>query len=290
MPRTDPSVAGAYATQWSDANPDPGGPAGRVKGIIRSGVLHALARTAAKPATSFMRCLYCHYVFDDQRAQFEQIIIQLKRMGTFVDTAACLEMLAGERPVDGRYFHLSFDDGFLNNFTNALPILKAQGVPALFFVPSALIGGDWQTARDFATSKTIFRGVVELAGWDDLAAAVASGYEVGSHTRTHARLSEISADPAVLEDEIAGSQREIEARLGVACKYISWPFGTRTDADAASLAAVEKAGYAACFGAYRGSVQPGQTNRYSIPRHHFEANWPLPHVLYFAQGNQERAR
>ena len=285
----EPVVTGRYASVWRAADPDPGNPASRLKGLVRSGVLRTLAYTARPAAPSFLRCLYCHYVFDDQREQFERIIVQLKRLGTFVDTATCVAMLDGERPVDGRYFHLSFDDGFLNNFTNALPILKAQGVPALFFVPSALIGADWHTARDFALSKTIFRGVVEMASWQDLENAVAQGYEIGSHTRTHARLSEISANPAVLEDEIAGSRREIEARLGMACKYISWPFGTRTDADPASLAAVERAGYEACFGAYRGSVQSGVTDRYSIPRHHFEANWPLQHVLYFAQGNQERA-
>ena len=286
----DPSATGPFARTWRAADPDPGGPASRLKGLVRNGALRALAYAARPAAPAYLRCLYCHYVFDDQREQFEQIIVHLKRLGAFVDTATCVDMLNGNRPIDGRYLHLSFDDGFLNNFTNALPILKAHAVPALFFVPSALIGADWQTARDFAATKTIFRGVVEMATWDDLEKAVGAGYEIGSHTRTHARLSEISSIPAVLEDEIAGSKREIEARLGIACKYISWPFGTRTDADPASLAAVERAGYEACFGAYRGSVQSGVTDRYSIPRHHFEANWPLQHVLYFAQGNQESVR
>jgi peptidoglycan/xylan/chitin deacetylase (PgdA/CDA1 family) len=285
----DSPGTGQYAQTWRAAAPDRGSPAGRLKGIVRNGALRALAYAARPAAPTYLRCLYCHYVFDDQREQFEEIIVHLKRLGTFVDTATCVDMLKGGRPIDGRYFHLSFDDGFLNNFTNALPILKEQGIPALFFVPSALIGADWQTARDFARSKTIFRGVIEMAAWDDLEKAVAAGYEIGSHTRTHARFSEISANPAALEDEIAGSKAEIQSRLGVDCKYISWPFGTRTDADPASLAAVERAGYDACFGAYRGSIASGVTNRYSIPRHHFEANWPLQHVLYFAQGNQERA-
>jgi peptidoglycan/xylan/chitin deacetylase (PgdA/CDA1 family) len=218
---------------------------------------------------------------------FERIIVRLKEMGEFVRTDELISMLSGERPVDGRYFHLSFDDGFRNNYTNAVPILKKHEVPAIFFVPSGFIGADWERTRAYCLDVANYGSVVETLRWDDLKEMLDAGYEIGSHTRTHCRFTAISDDPARLEKEILGSKEELEAGLGYRCRYISWPYGRATDADAASVRFTKTAGYDACFGAFRGSIVVGQTDRYRIPRHHFESQWPLSHVEYFARGNRE---
>jgi peptidoglycan/xylan/chitin deacetylase (PgdA/CDA1 family) len=252
-------------------------------------MLSTLGRLKRGMADRFVRCLYCHYVFDDQVADFERIILWLKSVGTFVDSAALIDMLTGVRPVDGRYFHLSFDDGFRNNFTNALPILRKHAVPAMFFVPSGLIGADWDRTRDYCLNVTHYRAVIEMMGWNDLEAILDAGYEVGSHTRTHARFSAISSDREHLEDEIRGSKHDLESRLRYRCRFISWPYGRVTDADNSSVDFTREAGYEACFGAFRGTVRPGTTDPYRIPRHHFEPQWPMAHVEYFARGNREAA-
>jgi peptidoglycan/xylan/chitin deacetylase (PgdA/CDA1 family) len=202
-------------------------------------------------------------------------------MGRFVDTATVLEVLRGERPLDQDLFHLSFDDGFRNILTNALPLLRRYEVPAIFFVPTALIAG----GSDRASAR---RGVIEMASWADLEQVATAGFEIGSHTRTHARFAAISRSSAAVEDEIFGSKADIERRLG-SCHYISWPYGRISDADETTLRAVEHAGYAACFGAFRGRVIPRQTLPFRIPRHHFEPHWPLSHVKYFARGGLEGA-
>lgn len=249
--------------------------------------LSALARLQRRGEERFLRNLYCHYVFDDQLKEFEQIVVRLKQLGTFVDTPTCVAMAKGERPIDGAYFHLSFDDGFKNNFANAAPILHRHRVPCMFFVPSGLIDADWETTADYCLNTAEYRAVIEMASWDDLRRAQDLGFEIGSHTRTHARFSQISSDPVRMRDEIAGSKVELEQYLGAPCDYISWPFGKPSDADPASLGFVTTAGYRACFGAYRGTVRPGETDIFSIPRHHFEAQWPISHIQYFAQGNRE---
>jgi peptidoglycan/xylan/chitin deacetylase (PgdA/CDA1 family) len=279
-------TAPAYATSWKQVTPLAAGAAEHLRAFARDAALAVLAQTQRTSAPRFLRCLFCHYVFDDQVESFKRAIVALKALGTFVTTDTCVRMLGGEMPIDGRYFHLSFDDGFRNNFTNALPILREHGVPAAFFVPSALVGADLATSDEYCR-RIDYRAAIEMLRWDDLAAMTRDGYDIGSHTRTHARFSDVSRDARRLEDEIAGSKRELEARLGVECKYISWPFGKRSDADATSLTMARNAGYRACFGAYRGTVVPGVTDRFSIPRHHFEAQWPLSHIAYFARGNME---
>ncbi len=275
-----------YATRWREAAQLPVGVLPRVRRGARDLAISLQAMLAADRDDRFLRCLFCHYVFDDQREAFERILVALKALGSFVDTDTCVAMLNGERPITGRHFHLSFDDGFRNNCTNAAPLLRAHAIPAIFFVPSAVIGADAAGTAAYC-SRIQYPATIELMGWEEVRSLADQGFAIGSHTRTHARFSDVSADPAKLEEEIAGSKRDLEARLGIECKYISWPYGKRTDADAPSLAMAKSAGYRACFGAYRGSIRPGVTDRFSIPRHHFEAEWPLSHIRYFARGNRE---
>ncbi len=276
-----------YATQWKKAAQQPYGLKGHLRKNLRNLMVSALALTGQPGAENSLRCLYCHYVFDDQKEQFAAILTRLKKVGTFVDTDTCLDMLAGRQRIDARYFHLSFDDGFRNNFTNALPILQREQVPAIFFVPSAIISADWETTQRYCLVTTHYRKPVEMLRWDDLKEMAAAGYEIGSHTKTHARLSEISSNPLRLADEIAGSKHQLESNLGRECKYISWPFGSRADADPLSLDHVRSAGYKACFGAFRGAIAPEKTPIFSIPRHHFEVQWPIAHITYFLNGNME---
>ena len=126
--------------------------------------------------------------------------------------------------------------------------------------------------------------------WKDLLDLISEGYEIGSHSKTHARFSDLSKNRMLMEDEILGSKKELETNLNYECKYISWPFGRLTDIDSESLRVIKDAGYVACFGAYRGTVQTGSTNIFSIPRHHFEVQWPISHIKYFARGNMEVKR
>ena len=276
-----------YARHWRQAAPLPSGLIGKTRAFIRNTILFVSSVTNRKIEDRFLRCLYCHNVFDDQTALFERLICRLKETGQFIDTDTCLQMLQGEREIDRRYYHLSFDDGFRNNFTNALPVLRKHEVPAIIFVPSSLIEASWEQTKTYCLETTRYNSVIEMLSWDELKEIVSLGYEIGSHTKNHARFSEISHDTALLEEEIAGSKEVLEAQLGNECKYISWPYGGAADADDESLKITKRSGYRACFGAYRGTIVPKETDMFRIPRHHFEVQWPLSHVEYFARGNME---
>lgn len=256
--------------------------------MARSSILSVSSRVSFLSSQPSLRMLYCHYVFDNQVEAFEKIIAQLSRVGTFINSEKVERIAKGQDPLNKTYFHLSFDDGFKNIRANALPILRKYNVPSTFFVPSAFIGANFETVEHYCVNLAGYPQAIEMCTWDDLKSAAEIGMEIGSHTRHHRRFSEMSLDNDVMDEEIAGSRDEIERHLGLPCKTISWPYGRREDSDEVSRRFAGDAGYTLCFGAFRGRVKPGVSDLLCLPRHHFEPQWPLRHIEYFARGGMER--
>jgi peptidoglycan/xylan/chitin deacetylase (PgdA/CDA1 family) len=117
---------------------------------------------------------------------------------------------------------VTFDDGLHNVLRHAAPVLAELEVPGTVFVAVGPVGAPG------------------LLGWDDLTLLRDAGWEVGSHTVSHARLTEL--DDKALEGELVDSRRAIESRLGTACRSIAYPYG---DADDRVRAAAAAAGYTA---------------------------------------------
>lgn len=135
---------------------------------------------------------------------------------------------------------VTFDDAYRSMFEQAYPILRALGIPATVFVPTAHGDG----ARSWSDIDSWLGGAWEgeLAGatWDQLGELSGAGWEIGSHGRSHVRLPGL--DDAALAQELEGSRSDCEARLGVRCRSIAYPYG---DDDARVLAAAKAAGYEA---------------------------------------------
>jgi peptidoglycan/xylan/chitin deacetylase (PgdA/CDA1 family) len=75
--------------------------------------------------------------------------------------------------------------------------------------------------------------------WSDLEALLEQGHSVGSHTATHARLSEIQAE-AELEREIVASADTLARRLGVPVEHFAYPFGDLASFSAGALAVARR--------------------------------------------------
>lgn len=283
MPDSLPKI---YATQSHQALKQSATIKSRTRQLIRNTTLTLLSSVTPKPKTNFLRCLYCHHVFDDQVADFHAALITLQQLGTFINTDSCIDMLEGKTDINDRLFHLSFDDGFKNILTNAAPVLNELNIPALNFIPSALMGADWRTTKIHCEKTTHFHGVIEMLDWSDLRTLQSMNIHTAAHTRNHVQLSAIT-DPNILKNEICGAKQDIENNLQVPCQYISWPYGKNNDISPQALTIIQQAGYRACFSAIRGTVIPRQTDIFQIPRHHIEPHWPINQVKYFALGNME---
>ena len=132
---------------------------------------------------------------------------------------------------------VTFDDAYESTL-RALPILSAVGYPATVYVvtrfaesgePLCWPGVDHWLDGPHAAELRPLR-------WHDLERLLDAGWEVGSHTVTHPRLPELDDDD--LARELAGSRREIVARLG-SCETVAYPYGLADDRVAAAAEAAD---------------------------------------------------
>jgi len=161
---------------------------------------------------------------------------------------------AGYRPVAleeiaagaERGVHITFDDGFASVLDHAAPLLRELGFPATMFAVSSRLGGtnDWMAERGYPE-----RPLLSVEG---LHALREFGLAIGSHTRSHARLTDL--DRATAREEIAGSKAELEARLGTEVRYFAYPYGKE---DPAIRDLVVGAGYLGACSTRSGFNRPG---------------------------------
>jgi peptidoglycan/xylan/chitin deacetylase (PgdA/CDA1 family) len=112
---------------------------------------------------------------------------------------------------------LTFDDAYRDFVTTAFPMLRRHDFGATMFVPTGFMGGraDWDRA---------FGEPAPLMSWQQLDDLVASGIEIGAHTITHPRLTELS-DEGEIAREIVGSRTVLEARYRQAVHTFAYPYG-----------------------------------------------------------------
>ena len=179
--------------------------------------------------------------------------------GRFVDA-----LRKGER-LPRRLTVLTFDDGYLNNVTQALPILEERGLCATMFMVTNNAGeiphwGDRDLERirrqideDFPggpedkkrAEEAVMKTLTErLATWEELKGTPERGLEILSHTRTHCFMDDVDGDR--LQSELAGSRRDLEEHGLGSSNSLAWPYGKY---DQAAIEAAEAAGYR---GAYLG--------------------------------------
>ena len=103
---------------------------------------------------------------------------------------------------------ITFDDAMPSQVTLAVPALDAVGLKGTFFLVP--------TQADYDQT------------WSGWRAAEAEGHEMGSHSMTHANLTQISS--SALQSELQASQAAIDAQIpNQKCLSLAYPFGAYND-------------------------------------------------------------
>ncbi|WP_374967948.1 polysaccharide deacetylase family protein [Terrabacter sp. BE26] len=136
------------------------------------------------------------------------------------------------RALPERSVVLTFDDGYADFHTAALPILTEYRMRATLYVVTGYVGG---TARWLADLGEQGR---PMLAWSQLREAVAEGVEVGAHSHTHPQLDRL--DATRLTAEVRRPKALLEDQLDLPVTSFAYPFGYRSSS---STAAVAEAGY-----------------------------------------------
>jgi peptidoglycan/xylan/chitin deacetylase (PgdA/CDA1 family) len=137
---------------------------------------------------------------------------------------------------------ITFDDAYRSVLELARPILDRVGMPATVFVPTALAGTEAPMSWDGIDGWLPTEHAAELVpmSWEEIRELASAGWEIGSHTRTHPRLTLL--DDGKLAAELTGSREDCERELGVPCPSLAYPYG---DPDQRVVDAARAAGYTA---------------------------------------------
>lgn len=130
---------------------------------------------------------------------------------------------------------ITFDDGFKNFVTEALPVLKKFGFRPTVFLVTSYCGKDnrWYGQPEKIPS-------LDLMSWDEVADA-SEFVDFGVHTATHPDLTQLPSGK--LEEEIYGAREVLKERIDIQDCAFAYPYG-RTSEQARRL--VEKQFFAAC--------------------------------------------
>lgn len=179
---------------------------------------------------------------------------------------------------------LTFDDGYVDNFNIALPILKEKNMTAVIFPIANWIGKEnkWENFNKELTTTM---------DWDQLKKWQASGMEIASHTVNHPFLAHCNMEQSAVE--LKESKATLEKNLSCSIDFFCYPYGSfNTEAKVA----VNGAGYRAAFAIFD-QVPLWKIDLFALPRIPIPARQSLLefklkvssiHVIFIALRQLER--
>jgi len=160
-------------------------------------------------------------------------------------TVAMESVLQGQRGTTPR-FVITFDDGYESVLKHAAECLREQGFTAIQFLVADRLGrlNEWDFGVDSATERLM--DPTQVREW------LALGHEIGAHTLTHPRLSQIPLSRA--REEIGSSKKKLEDLFGVPVSHFAYPYG---DYNQEAVRLVQEAGFQTACTTNSGCVQIG---------------------------------
>jgi peptidoglycan/xylan/chitin deacetylase (PgdA/CDA1 family) len=208
---------------------------------------------------------------------FEAHMRYLKGAGfTSLHTAEFSDILTGRQEAPKRPVMITFDDGWLDNWVFAFPLLKKYNMKAVIFLITSRIAEQGKRTRsDEApvdplpthrdSGKLIQQGRTAevMLSWDEVHEMMNSGLvEFHSHTHSHTRWDKLVLDRdkrnEALRKDLLAAKDIMEARLNMSDEALCWPQGF-FDRDYLEIA--ESLGYRMMFTTKTGTNTPDTTMR-----------------------------
>ncbi len=190
--------------------------------------------SAAMPARPGHRVLVYHSIVDQPWHDADEMTVSRARLEAQLDA---MGRRVGVVPLEaGRAgtVSLTFDDGFSDNVTLALPVLARRGLTATLFVIVEAVGA---SAFRHLPAPPAGRQWARPVGWDELRRWVGAGFGIGLHGWDHTAFT--AQAPAVLRPRLERGRKTLEDRLGIRVEDLAYPYGDypHFDGDLAAMVA-----------------------------------------------------
>lgn len=128
--------------------------------------------------------------------------------------------IENNKPIPEKSILITFDDGYMNNYTEAFPMLKELNMTATIFCVGNSLDGSYYLSEE---------AIKEMSDY---------GIDIESHTVNHVHLDTMSYDEQLLE--LKNSKNILEKITGKEVLSLAYPFGDYNDN---TIKAAKDAGY-----------------------------------------------
>lgn len=128
--------------------------------------------------------------------------------------------IENNKPIPEKSILITFDDGYMNNYTEAFPMLKKLNMTATIFCVGNSLDGSYYLSEE---------AIKEMSDY---------GIDIESHTVNHVHLDTMSYDEQLLE--LKNSKNILEKITGKEVLSLAYPFGDYNDN---TIKAAKDAGY-----------------------------------------------
>jgi peptidoglycan/xylan/chitin deacetylase (PgdA/CDA1 family) len=216
-------------------------------------------RVAQGPGVVTIPILLYHHVqttsyFSRYRVPPERFEQQMKLLRdweyTTITTDMLVEAIQSGADLPPRPILITFDDGDVDVYENAFPIMEKYGFKGIFYLVSNYIG-----QPDYITVEQL----KEMTG---------AGWEIGSHSLNHI---DLTLSPERQRAEVVESKQNLEKMLGVPVKSFAYPFGR---ASSGTVDYVQFAKYIAGMGLGY-TAEQGKGNLFFLQRWEVQSGFSL---------------
>ncbi|WP_294392505.1 polysaccharide deacetylase family protein [uncultured Clostridium sp.] len=159
--------------------------------------------------------------------------------------------LINNQPIPEKSIVITFDDGYMNNYTEAFPLLKERDMKATIFCVGNSLDGSYYLSKD---------AIKEMSDY---------GIDIESHTVNHMHLDTLNYDEQL--SEMKNSKDILENITGKNVTAIAYPFGDFNDD---SIKAAKEAGYKLAFTTHLG-LSDRNDDIYALDRIYISSNYDM---------------
>ena len=154
-------------------------------------------------------------------------------------------------PIPAKSILITFDDGYMDNYDKAFPILKDLNMVATIFCITSNLDGSYYLSKE---------AITEMSNY---------GIDIESHTVNHPKLNEMTYNEQLAE--LIESKKTLESITGKKIESIAYPFGDFNDD---SIKAAKDAGYTLGFTTKKG-LSDRDDNPLKLDRIYVSSNYDM---------------